>query len=55
MNLFVFSVSPPLDRIEARLFPFDNRIKSEHLVYKLMFSIRVKVEILRIHYKPNAR
>ena len=40
LSLLVFSVSPPLDRIEARLFPFDKGIKSEHVVCKLMFSIK---------------
>lgn len=49
------SVSLPLDRTEARLSPFHKGIKSKCVVCKLMFSIRVKVEILRIHYKPNPR
>ena len=49
------SVSLPLDRTEARLSPFHKGIKSKYIVYKLMFSIRVKVEILRTHYKPNPR
>lgn len=38
LNCFVFSVSPPLDRIEDRIFPFDKGIKSEHVICKLMFS-----------------
>ena len=46
MSLFVFSVSPPLDRIEARIFPFNKGIKGEQVICKLIFSPRAKVERL---------
>ena len=46
LSLFVFSVSPPLDRIEARIFPFNKRMKGEHVICKLIFSPRAKVERL---------
>ena len=46
LNLFVFSVYPPLDRIEARIFPSDKGMKSEHVICRLTFSTRAKVEIL---------
>lgn len=36
--IFVFSVSPPLDRIETRIFPFVKGVKSEYVICKLMFS-----------------
>ena len=46
LSLFVFSVSPPLDRIEARIFPFNKGMKGEHVICKLIFSPRAKVERL---------
>lgn len=46
LSLFVFSVSPTLDRIEARIFPFDKGMKGEHVICKLIFSPRAKVERL---------
>lgn len=36
LNLFVASVSPLLDRIDARGFPFDKEIRSGSVICKLM-------------------
>ena len=46
LSLFVFSVSPPLDRTEARIFSFNKGMKGEHVICKLIFSPRAKVERL---------
>lgn len=46
LSLFVFSVSPPLDRTEARIFSFNKGMKGEHVICKLIFSSRAKVERL---------